>query len=741
MAYMEYKYDDLPHLPDDAQCIIASSHVAKKDKSKSYLGGSGTNEGQSNPTANITIFTKTDEEAQEFFKWFKDDLDGGTKKFTAVHELFGFREYYVFEISDGISENIIGGDNRKISFNAEVVGVSFPNFTPVSAEVTEEGIIEIIITPESNDRTFNSTYYQVTVGDTVFSSSSAIMTGNLLTIEITEPINDYPNVSIEHTTEEHGLQTFTINATNNSLLSRAEVVTGQGFANNNGNEIFITLDKAVVGKSWSNSDNPFTVYADGENVLLSTTQNCSVTDDVLYIYLNNSRPVYSGEYVTVDFNNSDDICIAPFSDFVLSNTSNVVNHDAMTVIQQNINLDGNTITLHMSRVLESNEVFNVDNFSVSLNGTEYDCSAVTTLDSRILVTMPFNITTYVTSLSIIHSAKEYGFGIDTLTVTNISTVDRLDGVSGYTSQDGLDVYAKLSAYTTWAVTSYVFESTDVTITSTGNTLTISTLIVPKIVVIEGEDYIYARVHSDTPISDGETVLFSFLPTTNLEIADFADLSITNNSVITNQSVSSAEVNTDGDILTVTMSDSYTATYTPEYFIVNGGYIEFVADEATQSTTVLTLDLTQANGNVIRDNVTVTLEHISADQTIPVFSDIAVTNSSTVVPPEYSSAEVISSGTYIILTLDENLTDDKTWDATDFTVTVDAVGRDVSQDVIGVVGSHELVIHLSILVGVGDVVTLAFTPTDDPQIEAFSETITNNSTGLAELVEYDFDDLT
>jgi len=67
MAYKEYDYDTLAQLPEEANCIIESSHSAKKNREITYLGGvAGTT---IKPTVNMELFTKTDEQAQEFLEW------------------------------------------------------------------------------------------------------------------------------------------------------------------------------------------------------------------------------------------------------------------------------------------------------------------------------------------------------------------------------------------------------------------------------------------------------------------------------------------------------------------------------------------------------------------------------------------------------------------------------------------------------------------------------------------------
>ena len=148
MAYVEYEYDDIEHLPSNVQCIVASSHSVTAAKKTCYLGCNKP--APENAVVSIELITSTDQQAIDFYMWFQNSIENGTKPFSAKHEIFGKLDYYVLQMIDGITENIVSGDIRNITFSAEIIGTTYPIYEIGNLrEVLSTGRIRIDTIPDS----------------------------------------------------------------------------------------------------------------------------------------------------------------------------------------------------------------------------------------------------------------------------------------------------------------------------------------------------------------------------------------------------------------------------------------------------------------------------------------------------------------------------------------------------------------------------------------------------------------
>jgi len=569
MIYKEYDYDSLAHLPEDVNCFIEGSHSAKKDKEITYLGGSvGTT---INPTVNMELFTKTDTQAQEFFDWYNDTIQKGTTPFTALHEIFGREEYYVLEIIDGIEEKIIGGNNRKIKFTADIIGISYPDYIVYGdGEVLTDGTIKILLSPSGPDEEYIIDKFSLDLNGVTCGVISAVRTADVLYIEADRTITEYPTATLSHTEKEMGLVVFEQELTNNSTVTRA-TVSENAIVSSDGTTIIVPLDKSTYEYIWENAED-FIIKADGETISLSTNPLSypATGANSILLYFDESRPVYKYEEVNIWFNDNEHIEISSFSNISATNNSILVSPETNEILSANINSSGLLTLADMS--IPQDRTYDSLKTTLSLNEVSYTIDSIEQHAGTLIIENGFPITSYVTSASLIHNAQEWGFGTANFALTNNSTVARASVNSASVAQNGETITVLLDREVglthLWSTDEFF------TITADGIELDMYKSFVSYSNISKNRNIWYFYISRLRPIYEGETILISYSETDNIEISHFTDESCTNNSVIPEpMQISSALVETTGDMITCTMSQSDSVTYNADYFLINYGYLE------------------------------------------------------------------------------------------------------------------------------------------------------------------------
>jgi len=727
MTYTEYDYDSIAHLPEYAQCFIRNSYSGKKEKAKSYLDGAV----KKIPTiVNVEILLTTDEEASAFHDFYDIDLNGGTEAFTLYGEVFGSQAYYVMSIIDGIEEIIVGGDTRKIKFSAEVIGISYPDYSPShNYIVTTEGKIQATLQPSGADAVYDPLNFTITLNDETYSALSAERIDDILHIAPEHPITSYPSVMLTHTEQEGGLVTFgELALINNSIIERASP-SGSAFTSATGEEIYIYLDRITYAQSWDNATLPFTILADGEDILLSAATNCQTTSGeygIIRVFINSSRPIYEYEEVTVSFNITDNIEVAPFSSLSITNNSSTAGIEDNEIITASIESGGFMTIANMTA--PQDRIYNKDNFSLVLDDVSYEVSSVVQDGGILTVEHCIGVTTYITTARLIHSTIEYGFDVVDYTLSNNTALLRASPYMATTTTVGEHISVSLNrdiykGYD-WSASSFSVTADDnpILLDDTGEYPYISA----------GDNIIHIKISSDNIIASGEVILVSYTETDNVEISSFTNQHVTNNSLLpTSNKILSASIDTTGLIITCTMSNSLDHTHQSGYFeIFDEGYtyypLQYSAISAVQVGTTLTVTLD--SGNVIRSATSALLNYTrDLDNYLQKISDLSITNNSTVVKPEFLSANVVSSGNYIEITMTENL-EAHEWGMTEFVVEVEGTGRAVITAPSCVENSPTIIIYTEGTIYIGDVVTVSSETTDDPQVLPFTdESVTNSST--------------
>ena len=467
MAYKEYDYNIMEHIPEESKCFMVDAHSSTKESSSLYLGN------KSIPALTIVdmeILTETSDAASEFYEWFVSVIYGGNTPFTALHNLWGETEYYIFKIdSNGISEKILGEENRLISFKAEVIGVSFPSYIiGDNKEVLPGGIIYAKIEPSAPDRLLDPNNFTIELSGVEYEAEYAEIEDNYLKVSTSYPITNYPVVNLTHSALEHGLGIFDTSILNSSEITRA-VPSGVSSISDDGIEITIMLDKLTALFVWDNTLIPFTVLADGENVPLSTTVDSASVNHAsgeLNIYMNISRPIYEHEVITVQFNIEDNSYISPFTPIPIANNSTVVSTEDNTIIDSEVSTLGDTIVCSME--ILKNVTYDPSNFTINIDSVPYNIVSAVQEFGTLVLTLGFTITSYPTEVSIHHASKEYGFIAGDFVSVNNSQISRATLESASVSQDGRTLIVSLSR----TVGNFYSWLSDFSITSNGASIDI-----------------------------------------------------------------------------------------------------------------------------------------------------------------------------------------------------------------------------------------------------------------------------
>ncbi len=726
MTYDEYTYNETAHIPSDLNCFLQDSHSAKKENKKKYLGGqTGT---EKNLNVNIEVFTETDDEANQLLVWFNDDLDGGSLPFTARHTIFGREEYYVFKIIGGISEKIVSGSNRKNAFSTEVVGVAFVGFSlssPITV-LTTGGMTSGVV-PTGDDRSYNTDNFSLDLGDyTDYPISSIVKTNDVLYVSPASPVREGVTAILVHTQDELGLGSFSQPFTNNSTVAKS-LPTIDKYIPTNGNVIYLYLDTAL-GKNyeWGNTETPFSVQINGADFIphsgsqLDRTTGISISR--LEIYLDDSRPIYSGETVSVSFSDSDNPEIDTFTTSV-TNNSTIPDPTANEIIgTPQVSSAGTTILASMS--IPQDRTYNA--FEVILDGVNYPITSAIQTASSLLVTLDFPITDFVSTVKLDHQSEEWGVVVGETNCTNNSQTGRILVSTANVPENGASITLTLTRNVSDSFEWVGGALDDITVTADGVTIPIVTSVTPS---KDGSSYTIAFYGST--VKDGETVLVSYSESSNIELFGFTNTSVDNSSIIQDtMEIVSATVDSNGYTISVVMSQSDSATYTKEFFEIDHGGLPWTSETNPSQSGTSMLIYIEADLPPIRANTIVTLSHTEVEYNgFGVQLDLPVVNNSTVNAPEFVSAEVVSVGTYIILTMDESLVSQE-WGVDDFIVTVEGVERTILVNPLATNGFTTIDIHIQGVIISTDTVTLEFAGTTDPQVYPFSETIANNSTQSA-----------
>ena len=230
-----------------------------------------------------------------------------------------------------------------------------------------------------------------------------------------------------------------------------------------------------------------------------------------------------------------------------------------------------------------------------------------------------------------------------------------------------------------------------------------------------------------PIYSDDTVIVSYTETTNMEIENFTDEPVTNNSVVSAPNhIVSGEVSIDGLSIVSTMSTSIDYTYDPAIFNVNNGYLSIEPTHAAQVGTVLTITLPTA----IKDGAVITLDISEGSSEIGEASGVSMINNSSIIGANLSSSSVVSTGAYLVLIMDEALKA-HSWVVEEFTIKVNGEEKGIASPPYSVDGSYNIWIYTQDIIISSDSVTVSFTTTTDPQIDSFTDVIaTNNSISVA-----------
>jgi len=728
MAYTEYDYNGLAHLPEDVNCIVESSHSAKRDKEVSYLGGASTS--TINSTVDVELFTKTDEQAQDLYVWYVDTIVNGTLPFTAIHEIFGRNEHYVLQIIDGISEKIIGGNNRKIKFSAEVIGVSFPVYDISSPmEVLSDGTISANVVPQDpkGNITFDPSNFTIDLNGVNYSIESAEKNNDILLITPTFLITDYPTVSLTHSVSESGLRAFTKVLDNNSAIGRASII-GTPYTDVDGETITVTLSKAVPSYIWEDGDITAFTVAEGENTISAVSRIITSGDKIIIIFPY-SRPIFEYEIITVTYNETENLDIAPFSNQSVINNSNIASSETNTVLDGAINESGDLTIANMS--VPQDKVFDANNFTLKLNGIEYPIVSARQSIASLRIENSFIVTDYASTVVLKHYKEEWGFVAGGFTLSNNSTVNRIVPVSATISEQGVTLSLVLDRETydqkIWIgdFLSYFSLKVDGAATPILHD-TFETYIVDGTRVYE------LSIDTDDIIFDGQTVLLSFGKTDDIELAPFIDFSVTNQSTIpVSNRLVGAIVSIGGLTITGSMTQSISeTTFLSNNFVIGHGYLDITPTSVSQDGTILTITLPKA----ITDDTVVTVEHTGNESVLlgtgnyyPPQSEVTATNNSTVSGYTITSMNVVTTGTYILVAANSPM-EAHEFGVDEFVVKVNGTTREIITPPYSLSGTQNIWIYTQGIIITTDTVTLQFVTTTDPQIDAFSESaVTNNST--------------
>jgi len=728
MAYTEYDYDSLAHLPEDVNCIVESSHSAKKEKEVSYLGG--TTGSTLLLTVNVEIFTKTDAQAQEFYSWYTDTISDGTMPFTAIHELFGTEENFVLEIIDGIEEKIIGGNNRKINFTAEVMGISYPNCYILSnAEVLTGGTIKAPLLTIDIDRVYDVSKFSLDVGGVSCGITSAVRTDDILYIEADRAITDYPTVTLSHTQKEMGLIVFEQELINNSEVTRA-TVSENAIVSSDGTMITVPLDKSTYQYRWETSED-FIIQVDGETIPLSRdplSYPATGANSIL-LYFDASRPIYQYEVVSIWFNDNTHIEISSFSNISAVNNSILASPEDNEIMYANINSTGLLTLADMS--IPQDRTYDPLKTTLTLNSVSYPIPSIIQKAGTLIIDNAFTITDYVTSASLVHNTKEWGFDTVNYTLTNNSAILRTAFDSAHTDYNGRRLFINLDRIVT------KFTWTDIanfTVKAGGTEIDIDNINI-TMTTIDNYSQIIIYITEERLIYYGETILVSYNETDNIEIAPFTDGSVENNSVIpAKMEITAATVASDGLSVSCTMSGENTASYYADNFTINSGYLSVTPTSAVQSSTTLTLTLPPESSNEnspIKDGTVVTLTLVNDDNNegdkLVAVEDFSVTNNSTVAGATFVSALVVTTGQYVKVKVNETLKV-HSWGISEFVVEINGTDEVTITEIYSLNDNTDIWIYLQDLILSTDTVKVKFITTNDPQLDSFIyQTVTNNST--------------
>ena len=723
MAYTEYDYNSLAQLPDGAKCIIESSHSAKKDREVLYLGSVvGTS---SLPTVNVEIVTTTDAAAEELYDWYNDTLIGGTEPFTTLHELFGRSDYYVLSIIDGLEEKIVGGDTRLIKFSAEVLGMSYPNYyinSPMT--VLADGSISIVITPHDprSSVTFIPENFDVFLDDVNYAIKSITKVNDILLVTPDYPITNYPTeVRLVHNVAENGLGVFDqLMESNDSTIERV-VVTGTPYTSNDGEVIYLSFNRAITQRIWDNSLFPFTVQADTDTIHLSTSSDCRMINEyTVEVLLNSSRPLYEYEVVSVEFNVTMDAEIAPFIKTDITNHSTIQSPEANTLLSGSIDASGALTIGNMS--IPQDRTYGVVNFSLELNNIDYSVDSAVQVAASLVVTNDFIVTDYVSTLNLKHLTTEWGFDAGTFPITNNSLIPRILPEALGIRSDGTGVVLVFDRELSKDF-SFIGLIDQFSLTADGIAVPFN---VDTYEVSPTATYYTFWFANSNVVYTSQVVLMSFGITDNIELDEFTDTTVINSSLISEPNhMISGVVATDGLTITCLMAKSNTETYPASSFEVHSGYLTFVPSISVEQTAT---DLVITLAEPIKSDAIVTIDHIVPDWGYTTLEyGIPTVNNSTVIGATYVSGEVVATGTYIIITVDDTL-ETRSYDTSEFEVIVDGTLREVISKPYSIVGSPYIWIYTQGIIIDTDVVTVELLTLTDPQIDAFGpSTIVNNST--------------
>ena len=729
MTYKEFDYELLAHLPSDSQFIVRDTHSAKKVIETNYLGGTiGTT---LNPTVVMEIWTSTDESAEELYTWYTNTLIGGTRPFTAFHEIFGRQEYYVLQIIDGLEEKVLGGDNRQIKLNAEVLGLSYPPYSLIEPmNVIANGSISVNITPEDQNSLveYNATDFNITLDGVMYTVNTAVKVDNILLITPSYPITNYPTeVILNHTTQEHGIGRFSQLISNNSEVERA-IPSDTLFSSNDGTIIDIPLLNDVTSYTWDNTTLPFTVHADGEVVPLSTTINCSIVNsNIIKIYMNPSRPIYAYEEIIVTSNIDSNAEIASFTTLEVINNSSIVSQEDNTMINGTVNASGELTLVNMT--IPQDRTYAPINFRLELNTTDYYVDSAIQSAGSLSVGNDFIVSDYVSSVNLKHLSPEWGFDVGEIVITNNSTTPRIYPVSLEIHADGkgIDVYFNRALSDNFNFIGDILAG--YSLTADGIDIPIrSTVYNAPADPLGSYSFSFEDGHM---VYIGQDILMSFSIETNIELAPFTSEIVENNSIISepNRIVGgTATVSPDGLTITATMSQTSTINYPGEDFQIDHGYLSMIPTDVDQAATALVITLPEA----IKDNCIVITNHIRTSSAWDTQLNIATINSSTVIGAVYQSGEVVTTGTYIIITLAEVLEAHiygPSSGVEQFEVKVNGAIRGFVTSPYSVDGTPYIYIYTQGVITDTDVVTVEFLITDDPQIDAFGPTTLSNNSSI------------
>ncbi len=719
-----YDYDLLAHLPSDVQCIVRSSHSAKKDTSKRYLGGAVSE--PENMIVTVEIMAKTDESADEVNEWFTTTLNGGTSPFTIFHKLFGKTEHYVFKIIDEIREDEPIGTLHKVKFMAEALGVSSPTYTPIefTGQINSSGVAQVEITPIGLDRVYDLSSFSIDLDGINYPSTSAERIDDVLYVEIAGKITDYPtSLTLVNTTTQQGVTPFSIELENNSVQERILPLqtSSYPYVPTHGEDIRIFYDDGIAPTIYFEDVEDVTVLADGEEVA-PVNFIYYADDNSIIIYLSPSRPIYKYEEVIVKFNTTDNIYLAPFDYIDVNNTSTVLSLEANSILDASVISGGTSIVASMS--IPQDRTYDASKFALVLDGEIVSNSIVSVIQqgASLTVITDFIIREGISSVQLVHLEVEWGFADVVYNVANNSTISKITCVSSLCNQAGTHIIITLDEVATMTHEWDTEDTSLFTVSADGVDIEFDEILAR---VLIGSTELYFSMESARPIYDGETVLISYNETTNIEIESFSNQSVANQSIIVKPPyIVSGSISSDGLTITCTMSESLSETYTNEDFTISHGYLTLVPVLTEQSGTVLTIDL----ATPVRANVYVGIAHTNLTT-----AEIELTNNSTVNAPEFNSAVVVGTGAYLIVELDEDIKAHE-WETSEFVVKVNGNTRNVIAQPNSVNDAFQIWIYTEGTIYKDEVVTVAFAGTDDPQVYPFTDTAVTNGSSIEEAIE-------